>query len=102
MVAVGFQFGFITSLKTPLCVTNRGVVSREMWIWYYNLFNDKILQFRNISIQLLNEAGDRIAMEMQLYRAFPVQWDGPTLAASSSGIALEKIVFAHHGLDWKE
>jgi phage tail-like protein len=49
-----------------------------------------------VQISLVTKNGD-VLRSWVLDRAFPVRWNGPTLAVSSKDIATEELEIAHHG-----
>ncbi len=53
--------------------------------------------YRNGSIILRDNAGEEI-MRWNFFDAWPVSYEGPTLNAGSSEIAVETFELAHHGL----
>ena len=77
-------------------VLKRGVAGNDMlWQWFQGSVNGDPDR-KNGAVILYDNAGHE-AVRYDFYRAFPVKWQGPTLDASSSGLAVESITIAHEG-----
>lgn len=81
-------------------VLKRGIAGRQLWEWYSMLLLGKSRFRKTCSIQILNAAGDRPAVVLELARAFPCKWNGPDLNAAQSNVALESLEICHEGLTW--
>jgi phage tail-like protein len=58
--------------------------------------NENKLERKSAAVTLVSDKGERLrAWEFE--EAFPVRWQGPTFAASSSDVASEELEIAHHG-----
>lgn len=77
-------------------VLKRGLIDVDLlWGWYQNVIEGKI-QRRNLTIFLLDHQG-LPAMWWDIFKAYPIQWEGPSLDASSSTVAVQQltIVYQH-------
>lgn len=88
---------FATS--SPTLELRRGVTeAAELWTWYEEWLAGSG-EKRNVLVFLLNENGME-ARGWQCRNARPVCWDGPTLVAGESGVAVETFELAHEGI-WR-
>lgn len=81
-------------------VLKRGIVGRQLWDWYAKLLRGEPGFRRTASIQILDEAGTKAVVTLELANAFPCKWTGPDLNASQSNIAVETLEICHEGLTW--
>lgn len=78
-------------------VLKRGITDNKvLWNWYWDVAQGKI-QRKNVSILLLNSAGDE-KLRWNFEGAYPVRWSGPGLRAGSNEVAVEVLELAHKGL----
>lgn len=91
-----------TSITYPNLVLKRGIVSPELFDWVMELRDskDKKITRRNITISLLDRDGNEesVIQEWHFAHAMPVKWNGPSLNATSSAIAMESMEFIHSGI----
>ncbi len=67
-----------------------------LWGWHQDVVQGRIRR-RNGTIYLLNK--QRIPVIWWDFKeAFPFRWSGPSLVASSGGVAIESVELAHRGL----
>jgi phage tail-like protein len=79
-------------------VLKRGITkNRELWDWYKSVLDGKV-QRKEGSILLLNDAGQEV-LRWNFHQGWPRKYEGPTLNASSSEVAIETIEIAHEGLE---
>ena len=79
-------------------VLERGFsTGRELWDWRKNVVDGKGDR-RSGSIVFLNPDASE-ARRYNFFRAWPVSWDGPSLAASGTDMAIEKLELA---VEWVE
>lgn len=76
----------------------RGVTrSQALWDWHRAVLDGRV-ERRTVVITLLNAAREPV-VRYRLQAAWPAKWQGPTLNALASEIAVEAIVIAHDGLE---
>lgn len=72
----------------------------ELWEWHHAIASGADDR-RDVRITLLGP--DRAPrVHWKLHRAWPSLYEGPTLAAQSSEVAIETLVLVHEGLDREE
>lgn len=82
---------------SPTLELRRGVTEKaELWSWYEEWLSGSG-EKRNVHVILMDEHG-REARGWQCRNAKPVRWDGPTLVAGESGVAIESFELAHEGI----
>lgn len=91
---------FPTRTKQTNIVLKRGIVDRELWNWYQDLYFNGKVQPRDGTITVFDPAGEKVVMECQFSRAFPCKWHGPELNATQNNVAVEMLELAHQGLNW--
>ena len=86
----------LTVRKVPGKVTYPDIVlkwgvtdSRELYNWHLAVINGN-LQRKNGSIILLDDQGQE-KLRWNFFDAWPSKWEGPTLNASSSDVAIETL-----------
>lgn len=106
-VAEGGQNGFVHKLpgrmKWPNIVMKRGVADADsLFEWFLKTSGegfagegDKLT--RTTGKVLMVDAAGRALRGWEFYGAYPVRWNGPTFAATSSDLAMEELEIAHHG-----
>jgi phage tail-like protein len=73
----------------------RGVVADlELWSWIASLSPDR----RSVAILMLDEERS-VVLRFLLHNAWPCRWEGPTLNATGSAVALESLELTHERLD---
>jgi phage tail-like protein len=76
----------------------RGITNdRSLWDWRKTVM-DGATERRNVSIVLLDESRQEVA-RWNFYDAWPCKWEGPSLHAKSSEVAIETLELAHEGLE---
>jgi phage tail-like protein len=75
-------------------------VSMELLAWRDTWLQDKYQDRRDGAIVLYNEAGDELR-RFEFKKGWPVSWEGPSLKAGSSELAIETLEIAHEGLNVK-
>ena len=89
---------FVTRSKQVPLILKKGIVDRSLWDWYYDLTQGE-LTYRDGTVSVRDEAGDKVVLEWQFRGAFPSKWTGPTLSASQSAVAVETLELTHQGLE---
>jgi phage tail-like protein len=89
----------LPGLKTFSDVTlKRGVIGDlAFWSWIKAAMDGQV-ERRNVVITLLSEAREPV-LRWRLQRAWPCKYEGPSLHAGSSDVALETLVICHEGLE---
>ncbi len=78
-------------------VLKAGITSVDpMWLWYQSCSGGKVSR-RNGSIYLLNAQGNT-AITWNFYNAWPIEWQGPSLAADQNLVATQSFTLAHEGI----
>jgi phage tail-like protein len=89
---------FPTRTKQSNIVLKRGIVDRQIWDWYFNLYHNGGIEVRDISIVVHDPSGRNEVMVWEFKRAFPCKWQGPDLNASQNNVAVETVEMSHQGL----
>lgn len=77
---------------------SKGISSLDMvWRWYTDVTQGKIVR-RNATIYLLGIEG-LPRMWWNVYDAFPVRWEGPSLSAGATNVATEALYFNYTRLE---
>lgn len=85
----------------PDLVLKRGMSDvDQLYGWYYDITQGNIRR-RSGTIYLLNDESVPVTW-WDFTDAFPVKWEGPTLAASNNAVATESITLVHEGLKRSE
>jgi phage tail-like protein len=71
--------------------------ARALWGWYRKVAQGKI-ERKNVSVVLLDSAGQEEKVRWNFGNAYPVKWVGPDLKGASSEVAVEVVELAHSGL----
>ncbi len=69
--------------------------STELFDWFCKVLRGE-KDRREIAVLLVDQQLQQL-QSWHFLRAFPVKWTGPTLQATSNGVAIEGIEFAHDG-----
>jgi phage tail-like protein len=90
-------------LRWPHVVLKRGITAEDnLFEWLRRFSGDGFARNGNRvapstgAITVLDEA-DRKLRSWEVVGAFPVRWEGPTLAATRTEVAEEELEIAHHG-----
>jgi phage tail-like protein len=84
-------------VKANTITLKRGLTDIDtLWPWIEDTTRG-IFTRRNLTIYLLDNAG-LPAMWWDVFKAYPVRWEGPELRANGNAVALESMTLAHHGL----
>lgn len=78
-------------------VLKRGLADAELWSWYEKVLQGAIVR-KNVSIILLEPAGDQERWRWNIREACPVKWTGPEFRAGSADVAFESVDLIHRGL----
>ena len=71
--------------------------SKELYEWYRDVVNGKILK-RTGSIILLDLEGQEKA-RWSFSKAWPTKWDGPDFTSKGNDVAIETLELAHEGVE---
>ena len=78
-------------------VLKRGITESDvLWKWHQNIVAGKV-EMKKLSVVLLDSTGEE-RWRWDVDGAFPVKWQGPDLKADGSGVAIETLEIAHHGI----
>lgn len=84
--------------ESPTLKLRRGVTdSSELWDWFRDWI-DGAAEPADVRVILLDRTGEE-SRGWRCKRARPVRWDGPTLAATESRVAMETFELAHDGIE---
>lgn len=78
-------------------VLKRGLVDRSLWDWYARLIDGNVEPKTGV-IVINDPSGSELSAEWEFSQALPTSWEGPSLDASQSAVAVETITLAHEGL----
>jgi phage tail-like protein len=92
-----FMHKFAGSVKFPsnLVLKNGITDSVKLWSWYQEVMRGQFAR-KSLDVVLLDAAGDE-KRRWKFKEAYPVKWNGPSLKATSSEVALESLELAHEG-----
>lgn len=75
--------------------------SNELFNWYKeienNLLQGKAIERKQVTISLYDYSR-KSPMTWVLADAIPVRWVGPSMKVDETGVAIETLEFAHHGI----
>jgi phage tail-like protein len=75
----------------------RGITDdAELWEWRKTVMDGQV-ERKNMSIVLMNDAREE-KLRWNLKNCWPTKWEGPSLNATSSDVAVETLEIAHEGL----
>jgi phage tail-like protein len=72
--------------------------SRELWQWRSDVIVGKV-QRKNGSIVLYDLRNSEEVLRWNFVNAWPTRWEGPSLQASGSEVAVETLTIAHEGIE---
>lgn len=84
------------STKFSDITLKRGITDWNLYDWYLDTIYGNII--RKSGSIILQDNGKEEKMTWYFFDAFPIKWDVSTLSASTSSVATETLVLAHHGL----
>jgi phage tail-like protein len=84
--------------KSHTIVLKRGIMAgdKDFFQWINTIALNQV-ERRDVVISLLNENHEPV-MTWKVIRAWPVKWEGPTLKADGSEVAIETLELAHEGI----
>jgi phage tail-like protein len=82
----------------PRVVLRRGFSGDASLFAWWKAVRDGTLDRRAVSIVLLDEQRQPVA-RWQLRRAWPAKWEGPSLDAKTSEVAIETLELVHEGIE---
>ena len=90
---------FVTRASAGDLTLKRGFVNdRELFDWFNSAADSSLTERRNGSVIMFGDDGEEIC-RWNFFRAFPQKWEGPTLNAMSSAIAVEAVTLS---CEWVE
>jgi phage tail-like protein len=89
---------FVTRTRQSNLTLRHGIVDRALWDWYWKLTQGE-MRSRNATISVFDHDGQRVVMEWQIWRAYPIKWTGPELNAAQGAVAVEVLELCHQGLE---
>ncbi len=89
------KFAGPVKFSSNLVLKNGITDSTKLWSWYQDVMRGKI-ERKELDVVLLDAAGDE-KRRWRFMQAYPVKWNGPSLKATSSEVALESLELAHEG-----
>jgi phage tail-like protein len=79
-------------------VLKRGLTQdKSLWKWRQSIVNG-VIDRRNISIVLLDDARQPL-VSFRIADSWPSRWEGPSLNARASEVAIETLEIVHEGID---
>ncbi|MEX0761916.1 MAG: phage tail protein [Dehalococcoidia bacterium] len=90
-------------MSWPNLVLKRGMTNNEgLFNWFRKSSGEGFAGAghkltRTTGVLMLLRPNGRTLREWSFYDAFPVRWNGPSLASASTDIATEELEIAHHG-----
>jgi phage tail-like protein len=89
----------LPGLKKFTNITLKRGVTGDLALWeWIRTAMDGQLQRRTVVIRLLSEGREPV-LQWRLRRAWPCKYEGPSLRAGASDVALETLEICHEGLD---
>ena len=88
---------FPTRTKQSNITLKRGVVDWDLWEWYFNLTQGKIVR-HDATICVFDPSGSDAVVKWRIRQAFPIKWMGPELNAAQNNVAVETLELCHVGL----
>lgn len=88
------------TVKTPDVTLKRGVIgSLDLYGWLNEVRNGAQTALRNVTIRLMSEDRETVAMEWLLLNARPMKYTGPSLNGKGTDLAIEELVLAAERID---
>jgi phage tail-like protein len=79
-------------------VLKRGITTdRQLWNWYKTVLDGNV-QRKAGSVVLLDESGQEV-LRWNFRQGWPRKYEGPTLNAQTSEVAIETLEITHEGLE---
>lgn len=83
------------TVKTPDVTLKRGVIGAlDLYNWLNEVRDGSQTQLRNVTIRLMSEDRQTVAMEWLLRNARPMKYTGPSLNGKGTDLAIEELVLA--------
>ena len=89
-----FVHKFPTRTKQSNITLKRGIVDRELWDWYYDLMQGRVVP-KSAEIVVRDPSGGKVVLRWVIEGALPVKWQGPDLNASQSNVAVETLELSY-------
>jgi phage tail-like protein len=90
-----FEHKLPKSSKFSDITLKRGITDLELYDWYKEVINGKII--RKSGSIILYERGNEKEMRWDFFDAYPVKWEGSAFSASGNTIATESLILTHNG-----
>lgn len=86
--------------KVPDVTFKRGVIGTvDLYDWLKEVREGKADAKRTVTIQLLSEDRETVALEWKLTNAIPMKYTGPAFNAKGTDVAVEELVVACEQID---
>ncbi len=83
------------SYKVPDVTLKRGLIGHlDLYEWLNAVRNGAQDQLKNVTIMLMSEDRETVAMEWRLTNARPTKYTGPSLNGKGTDVAVEELVLA--------
>jgi len=85
-----------TTFSVPDVTLSRGVIRVDnLWKWMEQVRNGKQDEsLRDVTVELLDESGETVAVSWKLVNSRPLSYSGPTLSGTGTEVAVEELVLA--------
>lgn len=92
-----FVHKFVKETTFDNLVLKKGLGDSDaLYRWHRDVVAGKV-ERRTVTIYLLKEKSDDIALAWSFKDAYPVKWTGPDFKAGDNAVAFESLEMAHHG-----
>ena len=93
-----FVYKLPKHVTSPSLVLKRGVTaSTDLWKWVTSFADSTKIQTKTVEVRLNGPDGKTVRAWVAT-NAYPIKYEGPTLNASRSEVAMETLELAHQGL----
>ncbi len=88
------------SYKVPDVTLKRGLIGHlDLYEWLDAIRNGAQDQLKNVTIMLMSEDRETVAMEWRLINARPTKYTGPSLNGKGTDVAVEELVLASERIE---
>jgi phage tail-like protein len=85
-------------VRYPPVLLRRGFAADARLFEWWQSVRDGVLDRRSVAIVLLDEKREPVT-RWRLRRAWPTKWEGPSLDAKASDVAIETLELVHEGIE---
>lgn len=90
------------TVKTPDVTLKRGLIgTEELYEWLEQVRNGDQDALKSVTIQLMSENREDVAMTWKLTNARPMKYTGPSLNGKGTDLAIEELVLAAERIDFE-